>query len=86
MPYIHCTWDFSSPSTNHGLLSVFGEPVYIRLICVLKHGIEYPQSPEQSPFLDVDPMFENDAIRSNASMLDYSGFHPGIDLGWHAGE
>lgn len=84
LPYSHTRWGFKYPSLRDATLQINTEPVPIRLACVLNSRIQYPH---RLPwFVDVMPLYEADALKSNGIMVDHTGFHPSLDLGWYSGE
>ncbi|OJT05577.1 hypothetical protein TRAPUB_3590 [Trametes pubescens] len=82
IPTANNRWDFDSSGLRNATLKVDGESVTIRLVCVVDSDIIHLN--RASWFVDVHPVYENDAARSNAMMVDHSEFHPELDVGLYS--
>ncbi|KAJ8473932.1 hypothetical protein ONZ51_g7557 [Trametes cubensis] len=75
LPLQEARWDFKYPSLRDAILSMNGKPIPIRLICVLEN-VAFNKNP---PYIDVHPLYDNDAVTGNAILGDPAAFDPEFD-------
>lgn len=66
------------------MLHIGTKPVAIRLACILNGKVHLPN--KMPGYVDVIPLYVNDAAKADNIMADPTGFHPGFDLGVYSGE